>query len=230
MKKEIKSSIKNSTKPQIRRKKKSNFKKKMSEFWNGLIDKIVAILFFAFAGIMIWFGIQILYYFFDFNILEWIKSIPYLYTTFQYFFDEITARTDLGIFYLFMFSSLFFLPVPLEALYFAMLKSGLDLYGTFKLVVLGIIAGQIINYMLGRILGFVFISFINRSTRKSIKRKLSKYGILAVSAVHIVPFPFQIFNFVTGILRYSFFKWLIFVIIGLSFKHIVMYYIYFSLF
>ena len=59
---------------------------------------------------------------------------------------------------MFMFSSLFFLPIPLEALYFAMLKEGLTFSNTFRLVVLGMVVGQIINYMLGRGLGFIFIS------------------------------------------------------------------------
>ncbi|MBT3408924.1 hypothetical protein HN415_09685 [Candidatus Woesearchaeota archaeon] len=210
--------------------KKSKFKKKVNEIRNDLIDKIIAITLFAIAGFFMWALVQLLVYFYDFELLLWIQNLPYAYSTFHYFFDEISTRSDLGIFYLFLFSSLFFLPIPLEALYFAMLKEGLTLHKTFTLVVLGMVIGQIINYMLGRILGFIFISFIKKKTRKNIQKKLSKYGILAVTTVHLIPFPFQIFNFISGILKYNFLKWLFFMIVGLSIKHLIMYYLYFLIF
>ena len=201
----------------------------MIEFRNDITDKFIAILFFAFAGFCFWVLIQMLYMFYGFSMINWIKDIPYVYGIFSHFFIEIKQQTDLGVFYLFAFSSLFFLPVPLEALYFKFMGS-MPFEKIFVIAVAGIMLGQLVNYFIGRFFGFIFVHFIKKKTRRSMKDKLSKYGIFAVIFVHIIPFPFQIFNFVSGILRYRFFRWTFFALVGLVIKHIAMYWIYIKFF
>lgn len=205
------------------------FKRSMKEFRNNLTDKFLALLFFGFAGLCFWILIQMLYLFYGFSLVNWIKDLPYLYDIFTYFFTEIKNQTDIGLFYMFAFSSLFFLPVPLEALFFNFMKT-MVLEKIFVIAIAGIMVGQLVNYFLGRFLGFIFIKFIKKKTKRSMKSKLSKYGIFAVIFVHIIPFPFQIFNFISGILKYKFFRWTFFAIVGLVIKHLVMYWIYVKFF
>lgn len=206
----------------FKRKTKAAFRR----FVQNVKDKFMGILFLLISGFFIWLFFDLLYMFYGFSVMEWVKGLPYVYDTFSYFFAEIKAQTDLGIFYLFMFSSLFFLPVPLEALYFNLLRQGFPYEKIFIISVLGLLAGQVINYMLGRILGFVFVHFMEEKTRMGIKRKLTKYGVFAITFVHMIPFPFQVFNFISGMLKYSFLRIVFFAALGLAIKHVAMIWIY----
>ncbi|MBD3354735.1 hypothetical protein GF361_01980, partial [Candidatus Woesearchaeota archaeon] len=199
------------------------------EFKISLKNKTVALLAFLFAGFAFWILVQLLYIFYGFSLLNWLKSLPYITLIFSHMFAEITAKTEIGIFYLFSGSSLFFLPVPLEILFLNMLK---DISFSILLpsVLLGIIAGQIINYFLGRFFGFVFRPFLKKRTKEKIRKRLEKYGIFAVFLIHILPFPFQFFNLVCGIFRYRFFKWFSFMTLGLLVKHIILYFIHIKFF
>jgi len=212
---------------------KKTFKKKLNskikEIKKDIKNKTIALFAFLFAGLAFWILIQLLYFFYGFSLLNWIKKIPYITLIFSHVFAEITAKTELGIFYLFTSSSLFFLPVPLEILFINLLK---QIYFNILLppILLGIIAGQILNYFMGRFFGFVFRSFIKKRTKEKIRKRLEKYGIFAVFLIHILPFPFQLFNLVCGIFRYKFFKWFSFMTLGLLVKHIALYYIYIKFF
>jgi membrane protein YqaA with SNARE-associated domain len=205
---------------------KKKLKRSYNEFITDLQNKLAAMLFFIFSGVCFWLLMLLLDYFWGFSLVDWVKDLPYVYGTFTHFVEHIKSKTDLGIFYVFAISSLFFLPIPLEALYFNFLRDGFAFEHLFYLAVGGILCGQFINYMSGRFFKFIFAQFIKRKTRKKIRRKLVKYGAFAVTSVHIIPFPFQIFNFVSGLLKYRFFKWLIFMTIGLCIKHVAMYWIY----
>lgn len=206
----------------IKRKTRAFFRK----LGKSIKDKFMGIFFLLVAGFFIWLFFDLLYLFYGFSVTEWLKSLPYVYETFSYFFAEIKAQTDLGIFYLFMFSSLFFLPVPLEALFFNLLRQDFPFQKVFVISVAGLLAGQFINYMLGRLFGFIFVHFMEEKTRMGIKRKLVKYGVFAITFVHMIPFPFQIFNFISGMLKYSFLRIMFFAAIGLAIKHVVMIWIY----
>ena len=196
------------------------------EFKKDLKNKSTALLFFILSGMCFWLLMVLLNIFWGFDLGGWLKGIPFLYTTFSHFVDEISARSNAGIFYVFAISSLFFLPIPLEALYINFLREGFGFQELFFLAVGGIIAGQIINYLFGRFFKFIFMQFIKKKTRLSMKRKLVRYGPVAVTSVHLIPFPFQLFNFISGMLKYSFIKWIFFMTLGLALKHVIMYWIY----
>ncbi len=208
---------------------KNKAKKSIKELKTSFKNKTIALFAFLSAGFAFWILIQLLYLFYGFSLISWIKSIPYVTLIFSHIFTEITAKTEPGIFYLFSGSSLFFFPVPLEILFLNMLKE-ISFSLLFPSVLLGIIAGQIINYLLGRFFGFVFRPFLKKKTKEKIKKKLEKYGIFAVFIIHILPFPFQLFNLICGIFRYRVFKWFSFMTLGLLVKHIILYFIYIRFF
>jgi membrane protein YqaA with SNARE-associated domain len=200
-------------------------KKGINNFFVDLWDKALAIIAFGVAGLLIWLLVQMVFWFYGFSVVEWMQNIPVLYPTITHLIYHVQTGSELGVFYLFFFSSLFFLPVPLEALYINFLRS-LPFEKIFIIAVAGIVLGQIINYWLGRTFGFIFREWVRKSARKKIRHRLDNQGILAILAVHIIPFPFQIFNLIAGVFRYKFFKWLLFVIIGLAIKHLLMYWIF----
>ena len=96
---------------------KQKIKRKYKEIKRDLTNKAVAIIFFMFAGFVFWIFMQLLYTFYDFSLFEWVKGLPYVYDIFSHVFNEIQRKSDIGIFYLFTITSLFFLPVPLEVLF-----------------------------------------------------------------------------------------------------------------
>ena len=153
--------------------------------------------------------------------LTWIQSIPYLYGPLQYFTQSIGSQSNRGIFYLFLFSSLFFLPIPLEVLYLT-LATKIDPTFLATHAVLGILAGQVVNYLLGRLFGFTLRPILKKSTQKKAKEKLAKYGGFAVFTIHSIPFPFQIFNVVTGLFKYPLYRWMPCMSLGILLKFVVL--------
>lgn len=201
----------------------------LNEFWDNLVLKFSGLLWFAFAAFMIWVLIQVLYLFFDFSLLEWFKTIPFLYPFFNYIYSEITEKTATGILLLFSISSFFLFPVPLEALFFSYIR-GFDLMYFFLLSTLGLYLGQIINYFLGRYFGFIFRHFFNKKTKINIKSKISRFGGLAIILMEMLPLPFQLFNFFTGVFKYPRDKFLFYSLIGLIIKNLILLFIYVKFF
>lgn len=200
-------------------------KKEWKDFKKDLENKLWALVFFIFAGICFWGLMQVLYYFYDFSILQWFKGLPYVYSTFSYVFNEIKSGSYLGVFFSFSISSLFFLPVPLEAIYLNFVRT-IDFPLVGFLAVAGITFGQIMNYLFGRFFGFIFMKFIKKKTRRQMTARLKKFGGYAITLVHIIPFPFQLMNFLSGAVKFPFFRWLFYVVLGSVIKHIAMYYLF----
>ena len=84
--------------------------------WN-LEQKLIGILFLILAGFGIWVLFETFYFFYGFDVFDWFRSLPYVYPLFRYVFDEIASQSQIGLYYLFAFSSLFVFPVPLELVY-----------------------------------------------------------------------------------------------------------------
>jgi len=200
----------------------------LKEWWNefqrDFKNKALVLFIFLIVGILVWLLVQLTFIFYGFSFIDWIKNVPYVYDTFLHIFTEARKGTSLGVFYLFTFGSLFFFPVPLEVVYFTL--KDMPFTVLFPLAVGGILLGQVVNYFLGRFFGFILLGFFKKRTQRRMKEKLERYGPFAVTAVHIIPFPFQLFNFFTGVFRYNFFKWILFAFIGLVLKHLAMYWLF----
>ena len=188
--------------------------------------KMSAILWFAFSAILIWILLQLLNIFYGFSLLNWLKSLPILYPFFQYIYGEILKGTPLGIIYLFSIASFFLFPVPLEALFFTYIREFYNHTYFIIFSIIGLFIGQLINYLLGRNLGFIFRHFFNKKTKRNFKNKINKYGGGAIILMEAVPLPFQLFNFFTGIFKYQFKKFIFFSMTGLIIKNIILYLIY----
>ncbi len=184
---------------------------------------------FLLAGLLIYFLIELLRLFFDFSVVAWAKNLPFVSTVYRHVTAEIMERSFLGIFYVFTVASLVFTPIPLEPIYLGYLISGASSPLIFLASLTGIIVGQILNYLFGRIFRRALRFNIKDGYTEKIKLQLSKYGPAAILVFHIAPFPFQFINVAVGMLRYNFFKWLLLVIIGLLIKNLLVFWILLSL-
>ncbi|MFC1697735.1 YqaA family protein [Nanoarchaeota archaeon] len=200
----------------------ADFKKKFAVNYENIKKKINTILIVLLIGVSIWVLFEFVYIFFGFSIYEWFLGIPVIGPAFGHFAAHIASGSYLGIFYTFLFSSLFFLPIPLEALYFFYLNEGIFIPFLLVITVSGIVLGQIFNYGFGRIFTFLLKFIAKEKTQEKVKTYLDKYGGVTILTVHIIPVPYQIINFVTGGFKYPFKKWIKFVLIGMIIKHIAM--------
>ena len=87
-------------------KTKKQISKKADELARDIRRKLIALLFIAMAGVFIWFLFLFVYFVYDFSIITWVKDLPYLYPIFQHIFDQISARSQKGLYYMFAFSSM----------------------------------------------------------------------------------------------------------------------------
>ncbi len=203
---------------------------KADELAKDIKQKLIALAFIAFAGFCFWLLMELLYLFYGFNMIDWFQSLPYVYPTFKHVFDNIAANTRQGIMYFFSMASIFFFPVPMEILYIRYLRLGLSFEFLYPVVILGIIIGQHVNFFLGRFLGFLIKPFIKKRTRIGLMKRLHKYGTYGIIFMHLFPLPYPLFNFVVGLTRYNYFKWLITMIPALLVNYLVVYLIYLRFF
>ncbi|MBT4604779.1 hypothetical protein HOC01_04010 [archaeon] len=172
-------------------------------------ESLFTLFIFLVTGALAAFLFLIIHKFFGFNILEWIQTIPYIYPAISTIVIEIKTGSALGILYLFSLSSIFFIPTPLEILFFTLLKtSNLSLLYLGTATVAGLLIGQHINYLLGRIFGKIIKGFIKKKTRSSITKKLRHYGAYAIFIINLIFFPYPLANFIFGMVKYPYHKWL----------------------
>jgi len=208
------------------RKGTRKFKKKAHEIRLDVERKLYALLFIFLALVFIALLFFLIEIFFGFNIITWFQSLPYVYLLFQHFFDNIAAGTNLGIYYTFSFASIFLFPIPYELIFLGFLKAGAVFIKIYPLVLLGILTGQHINYFLGRFFGVIVKRYVKKKTRIELRKRLNKYGGYAIFGMHLFPLPYAIFNFIVGLTRYPYWKWLMYMLPALCINYFLVYLFY----
>jgi len=130
---------------------------------------------------------------------------------------------------LFLFGAIAATLVPLspEVAAIAVWKAGLSVPATIIVLTLGNYAGNSINYLLGRLGEYWILKrwiHIKKERLERARKLFEKYGppILLLSWVPIIGDPL---TFVPGILRYSFLKFSLYVIIGKTIAFIALYWL-----
>ena len=122
--------------------------------------------------------------------------------------------TELGIFLLGFFGSLFFIPLPIDFLFFKSLTNGANPGLALVLVLIGSIIGNFIDYFLG--LWFSKYARYLVSVKKiyAAKRWVNRYGQWAIFVFNLTPLPGSLLTFAVGITRYNIFRLFTFFILG----------------
>jgi membrane protein YqaA with SNARE-associated domain len=154
----------------------------------------------------------------------WFQDLPVLYPLYLHMKSEISTQSFLGILYLFGVSSLFFLPIPLEVIFLGLIATSNNHFAVIAATILGMIAGQHINYAAGKALGIFLKRF--KEKRKKLIDFINRCGGVAIFAIHLAPLPFQLFNFIAAITRYNYKKWSLISAISITLRIIIIYLIY----
>jgi membrane protein YqaA with SNARE-associated domain len=207
-----------------------NVSQKIKAWWKDFKHDLgrtaKALFYFALAGFAFWILLYLLEIFLGFNLFQYLGSLPFISPVYRAITAEIGSRSALGIFYFFCFTSLFFLPIPPEASYVLLLQGPTPASRIILFAMIGIIAGQTGNFLLGKIFGGIIKPYIKKKRRKWIYHKLEERGKFIIGVMNVIPFfPFQIFNVVVGFTKYPASRWFMMMVIGTVVKFGLLYFV-----
>ena len=99
--------------------------------------------------ILIVLAMGLIFKFFKEEIVLLIQKVPWLWNLVTYFAGEIGTQSLLGLFYLAMLGSLFFIFLPVEATFFIYLSSDHPYFLLIPIVIVGSVIGLTIDYLIG---------------------------------------------------------------------------------
>ncbi|MAG60172.1 hypothetical protein CL619_00145 [archaeon] len=201
----------------VPQKRSRSVKKKQTRF-HKFKHSLVTALIFALVALGIWVILLMLEHFIGFDLFNWFQKLPFIYPIAVYVTSQIKQKTFEGIIYSFSFSSLFFIPTPLELLFLGFLSTARTEAAVIIPTFIGLLIGQHANFLGGRVFGRIIKRYVNHSTRKKVKERLHEHGAAAIFFINLLPLPYPITNFLAGSLKYPYKKWLLFVSLGLSIK------------
>jgi len=154
------------------------------------------------------------FYIFRQDVLEFLKSIPFVWNILSPVFAEISSNSLLGLFYLSLFGSLFFISMPIEIVFIYYLT--LDYNPLIILIIasVGSLLGLTFNYLFGLVLGERFLRFFLKAKFDKFKASIDKFGGFIIFFGNVIPSPVELATVVFGCTRYSFRKFLIYSLLG----------------
>lgn len=126
--------------------------------------------------------------------------------------------TELGLFLMGFLGSLFFIPLPIDFLFFKGLTNGANPTVALVLVLIGSIIGNIIDYFLGASLSQYARYLVSVKKLYAAKRWVNKYGAWAIFFFNLTPLPGSLLTFAVGITRYNIYRLFLFFILALICK------------
>jgi membrane protein DedA with SNARE-associated domain len=192
--------------------------KKETSRLHSIKHSLITLLIFALAALGLWVLLLMLKYFLGFSLFSWFSELPVIYPIAAYIATQVTRRSFEGIVYSFAFSSLFFVPTPLELLFMGFLSTVRTQTTIIVPAFIGLLIGQHANFFLGRFFRRFAKRFIKKSTRDQVAERLREHGAIAIFFINLLPLPYPITNFLAGSLKYPYKKWLLFVSLAIAIK------------
>lgn len=119
----------------------------------------------------------------------------------SYFLYHIENQTMYAAFYTGLIGGLFFLTVPLEAIFLGLV--GESVIGSILGIILGITLSYIVNYSVGFSLSGVTRRLVGPQKFFSLKAALNKYGAILILLFNLIPMVGQSFTALLGVIKYN---------------------------
>lgn len=179
-------------------------------------------------GLYILLLVFIIYFFYHnitLKIMEFFESNPTLYNDFLYFSSQIKNSTLSGLLYISILGALFFLAIPMEAVFIYYLSSTFhSAFAIIIIIVIGSVIGLTINYFIGWMLGSkVLKRFFEKENYEKYKNYIDKYGGIVLVIGNVIPSPLEPLTLLYGSFNYSYKKFLIFSLIGRILKYTLLF-------
>jgi membrane protein YqaA with SNARE-associated domain len=128
----------------------------------------------------------------------------------------------LGAFYSTLFGGLFFIPIPIEAIYIGFLKAGQNAILITLAFLLGITVAYWINYHVGFWLSGISKKIIGMKTFYKTKIIFNRYGPLGIFIFNALPLPSQPLCTILGVFNYNRKKFWVYTMSGQVTKYLAM--------
>jgi len=134
----------------------------------------------------------------------WI-SIRYVASggSFDIGFDTITPVT---LFLMAATGGLFFIPIPIEILYYTGVHAGSPPVFSTIAVIAGFTLGNLVSYLIGWKLSRLVMSVASAKKVYKVRGVAKKYGVYAIIGMNLVPAPSPVLTFGLGLTRYPFLR------------------------
>ena len=154
-----------------------------------------------------------------------IKSNPTIYSYYLFLEYQISNVTLLGIFFVNILGTLFFLILPSEALFIYYLSNTNYFIAILILFsVAGNIVGMTFNYLFGRLLGERVLKWMFKEKKFfEYKEKIDKYGGILLVFGNIIPGPIELLSVFFGGFKYKLSKYIYLVMIGRTIKYLLIF-------
>lgn len=139
----------------------------------------------------------------------------------NYIIQEISQTTPAGLFFLGFFGSLFFIPVPIDGIFYYAIIRGANIVLAVLLVIIGNTIGNLISYWIGFKLSKFTIQFVSLKKMYAAKRWVNRFGPWAILFFNLTPLPGSVLTFALGIAKYNVYRMVTFFTIGITIKFIV---------
>ncbi|MBR9703582.1 VTT domain-containing protein [Candidatus Woesearchaeota archaeon] len=139
---------------------------------------------------------------------------------------EISVVSVLGVLYTALIGGLFFISLPMEALYASFLRTDISWLVLLGVYLFGLTISFSINYFLGLKVGSVAKRLITPQKFYKIQGLMNRYGVWALFGFNVLPLPSQALGVILGMLRYSKKRFYTFFLLGQCVKLLIMTFIF----
>ncbi len=172
----------------------------------------------AIYWIMIFTVIIILYNLFKDPMINLMKGHPLLWGVYSHIHFQIAGRTLLGLFYYSFLSSLFFIFLPIEIIFFYYSTLEYNLPIVISVTIAGNLLGMCFNYFTGRVIGMNILKGLMKKKFDRFHNNIVKFGGAVVFFGNIILFPIELASLVFGAAKYPFRKFFLYSFLGKSIK------------
>ncbi|PKN45324.1 MAG: hypothetical protein CVU59_09385 [Deltaproteobacteria bacterium HGW-Deltaproteobacteria-17] len=160
-------------------------------------------------------GLYVLFLIFRHDLVQWMRGTPAVWAVYSHIADQISEKTLLGLAYAGFFGSLFFILIPLEAVFFYYLALEHHAALVVLIMLFSSVLGLAVDYLMGRLVGEGLLMRYAEERFTKTKRSMDRYGGFIVIVANIIPFlPVQIISVVIGATRFGLRRFLIYTLIG----------------
>ena len=160
-------------------------------------------------------ALYVLFLIFRDDLLALLQRNATVWGVYTHIADQISEKTLLGLAYAGFFGSLFFILIPLEAVFFYYLALPHAAGLVILIMLVSSVLGLAVDYLMGRLVGEGLLMRYAEARFTKTKRSMEKWGGAIVVTSNVIPFlPVQIISVVVGATRFGLKKFLIYTLIG----------------
>lgn len=175
---------------------------------------LVVVLYFSYNHIIFFF-------------LNLLSLNPTIYSHYIFIEDQILNSTLVGLLFLSILGSLFFLALPSEIIFiFYLSETQRNPIFVLLIMIVGNLVGLMINYFVGWLLGQNIVKFFFKKNFENYKSKVDDYGGFVLLLGNIFPGPIELLSVFYGAFKFPFRYYMFLSLVGRTLKYMLLFVMY----